>query len=246
MDWIERDGVRWLQARLPGATAAFTTRIGGVSEGAFASLNLGMLTGDSFPAVRTNRRRALEALDRDPSGVLFGYQVHGAGIHRAEHAPDPNPWLDPPVPVQADGQATANAALTPLVQVADCLPIALAGDGGVAMVHGGWRGLATDIVGNGVEAVGAHSAVVGPGIGPCCFEVGPEVLAEFESLGEGIAEGRMLDLPEVARRLLARAGVTNVELSGLCTSCDEQTFFSHRRDNGNTGRQAGLVWHDDA
>jgi purine-nucleoside/S-methyl-5'-thioadenosine phosphorylase / adenosine deaminase len=111
----------------------------------------------------------------------------------------------------------------------------------VAMIHCGWRGLAAGIVERGAAEVGATAAAIGPGIGPCCYEVGDEVLAAFEPLGEGVAAGRMLDLPEVARRLLARAGVGEVESSGLCTSCEAELFFSHRRDGPRTGRQAGLI-----
>ncbi|MET0927293.1 MAG: laccase domain-containing protein, partial [Solirubrobacterales bacterium] len=127
---------------------------------------------------------------------------------------------------------------------AAALPVALAGERGVAMLHCGWRGLAAGIVERGAREVGATAAAVGPGVGRCCYEVGEEVLEAFAPLGDGIADGRMLDLPEVARRLLARAGVDEVELSGLCTSCEPGLFFSHRRDEGRTGRQAGLVWVD--
>ena len=98
------------------------------------------------------------------------------------------------------------------------------------MLHCGWRGLAAGIVARGAAAVGATDAAIGPGIGPCCYEVGDEVLDAFADLGEGIAAGRMLDLPEVARRLLAEAGVERVESAGLCTSCEPELFFSHRRD----------------
>jgi copper oxidase (laccase) domain-containing protein len=93
-----------------------------------------------------------------------------------------------------------------------------------------------------VEAVGATDAAIGPGIGACCYEVGGEVLEEFSGLGPGIARGGMLDLAAVARRQLGRAGVARVESAGLCTSCEAELFFSHRRDRGRTGRQAGLVW----
>jgi polyphenol oxidase len=242
MDWHERDNVRWLEARLPGARAAFTTRLGGVSEGDFASLNLGVLTDDVEESVRENRRRATDALERDPAGVLVGFQEHEAEVERRESPRRPNGWLDAHAPRRADGQATATPGLTPLVQVADCLPVALAGERGVAMLHCGWRGLAQGIVGRGVAEVGASAAAVGPGIGPCCFEVGPEVLARFDHLGDGISAGRMLDLREVARRLLADAGVDDVDATELCTSCEDDLFFSHRRDRGRTGRQAGLVW----
>lgn len=244
VEWTETDGMRWLTARLPGATAAFTTRLGGVSQGDFASLNLGVLTEDAEDAVRENRRRLTSALDRDPGGVLLGFQEHATEVARREVSPSPNGWLEALVPKPADGQATANPALTPLVQVADCLPVALAGERGAAMLHCGWRGLAGGIVAKGVAEVGASAAAVGPGIGPCCFEVGPEVLERFADLGDGIAAGRMLDLREVARRLLADAGVEDVDVCELCTSCEEELFFSHRRDRGGTGRQAGLVWRD--
>jgi polyphenol oxidase len=242
MDWQERDGVRWLEARLPGARAAFTTRLGGISTGAFESLNLGILTDDAEEAVRDNRRRATGALGRDPAGVLVGLQEHEAEVARVDSPPDPNGWLRARAPAPADGQATANPGLTPLVQVADCLPVALAGERGVAMLHCGWRGLAQGIVARGAAEVGAAAAAVGPGIGPCCFEVGPEVLERFEHLGHGISAGRMLDLREVVGRLLAAAGVDDVEVSDLCTSCEQGLFFSHRRDGGRTGRQAGLAW----
>jgi copper oxidase (laccase) domain-containing protein len=110
------------------------------------------------------------------------------------------------------------------------------------MLHCGWRGLAGGIVADGVDGIGAADAAIGPGIGACCYEVGDEVRAEFAHLGDGVASGRMLDLAEVARRLLSRAGVGRIESAGLCTSCEERLFFSHRRDAGRTGRQAGLVW----
>ena len=244
MDWRERDGIRWLEASLPGATAAFSTRLGGRSRGAFESLNLGLFTDDEPEAVLANRAGLSAALARPGDGVLIGHQVHGDGLLRRERAPEPNPWGGGARAPESDAQATANPALTPFVQVADCLPVAVAGDGGVAMLHCGWRGLAAGLVGRGVEEVRATAAAIGPGIGRCCYEVGEEVLAQFEDLGPGIASGRMLDLPEVARRLLADAGVDAVEAAGLCTSCERQLFFSHRRDGGRTGRQGGLAWID--
>ena len=244
MQWRERDGTRWLEAELGQARAAFTTRLGGVSAGPFESLNLGLLTGDDPGAVRTNRHRAAAALGLEPDRFLIGRQVHGAEIQARDEPPEPNGFAEPGSvePAEVDGQATATAGLVPLVFVADCLPVALSGAGGVAMIHCGWRGLANGIVALGVQAVGATHAAIGPGIGACCYEVGAEMLDAFAPLGEGIADGRMLDLAEVARRLLARAGVDEVETAGLCTSCELDLFFSHRRDDGRTGRQAGLVW----
>ncbi len=119
-----------------------------------------------------------------------------------------------PEPPEADGHVTDAPSLPMLVLVADCLPVAVRGSKGLAMLHCGWRGLAGRLVDDAVALVEGSHAVIGPGIGPCCFEVGPEVRTAFESLGEGIADGRMCDLPEVARRVLARAGVTEIESSG--------------------------------
>ena len=133
-----------------------------------------------------------------------------------------------------------------MVQVADCLPVALAGRRGVAALHCGWRGLAErdPRSGRGRSWRDRRRDRTRES-GAAAIEVGDEVLAEFAALGGGISDGRRLDLAEVARRLLARAGVDEVESSRLCTSCEPELFFSHRRDGGHTGRQAGLVWVDD-
>jgi Uncharacterized conserved protein len=246
MQWRESDGVRWLEAELPGARAAFSTRLGGIGEGSFESLNLGVLTDDETGAVVENRRRLAVALGLRAERVAIGRQVHGAELAIHAVPQEPSPFAEPggsEIP-EVDGHVIADPGLAALVFVADCLPVAMAGPGGVAMLHCGWRGLAAGIVARGAEAVGATHAAIGPGIGPCCYEVGEEVLGAFAGLGEGVASGRMLDLAEVARRLLRDAGVEEVESAGLCTSCEGELFFSHRRDAGRTGRQAGLVWLD--
>ncbi len=243
MEWRETDGVRWLSASLPGAEVAFSARLGGVSRAPFESLNLGLLTDDEPDSVRENRRRLSAAVDLDPERVVIGRQVHGARIARHEGPQEPAPWAqsgaDPP---EVDGHVVAASGVAGLVFVADCLPIALSGPGGVAIVHGGWRGLAAGIVGAAARSIGARDAAIGPGIGACCYEVGDEVLVAFAPLGDGVAQGRMLDLAAVARRLLERAGVERIQSTQLCTSCNPDLFFSHRRDGPATGRQAGLVW----
>jgi YfiH family protein len=251
MRWREEDGVRWLEAELPGARAAFTTRLGGVSEAPFDSLNLGVLTDDENDSVLENRRRLAAALGLEPDRIAFALQVHGTQL--IDHS-DPNQLRgsfgaryvnkeprNGGVP-EGDGHMVTAPGFAPLVFVADCLPVALVGPGGLAVLHCGWRGLAAGIVAAGVAAVEANAAAVGPGICPCCYEVGEEVLDAFAGLGTGIAEGRMLDLAEVACRLLREAGVEQVETAGLCTSCERKLFFSHRRDRGRTGRQAGVAW----
>ena len=244
MEWREREGVRWLEAELPAARAAFSTRLGGVSHEPYDALNVAIMTGDERDDVRENRLRLAAALGREPDGVVMGRQVHGAELREHAERQEPRVYADVvKSPDEVDAHATADPGLTPLVMVADCLPVALAGPGGVAMAHCGWRGLAAGIVARASTAVEAEAAAVGPGIGPCCYEVGDEVLAEFADL-DGVADGRMLDLPAVARALLERAGVEATETSGLCTKCNPDLFYSHRRDGGRTGRQAGLVWMD--
>lgn len=241
MRWREKDGVRWLEAELPGVTAAFSTRVGGVSEPPFDSLNLARLIGD--PGVRENRHRLAAAVGVDPELVLVGNQVNGADVRRHEGPTEPRTYADPaPGLPDADGHATDRPGLAPLVLVADCLPVALSGERGVAMIHCGWRGMAAGIVERGVAEAGAVAAAIGPGIGPCCYEVGDEVLEVFAPLGPGVAAGRMLDLRAIAHRLLESAGVKRIEVSDQCTSCNPELFFSHRRDGGRTGRQAGIVW----
>lgn len=211
MEWRDTGGVEWLEARLPGARAAFSTRSAG--------------------DVKQSHEPLAAALGLDPARVATANQVHGADL--LDDAGEPTDR-------EADGHVVTEPAGAALVKVADCLPVALAGRGGAAILHCGWRPLAAGIVARGADAVGATDAAIGPGIGPCCYEVGDDVLAAFAPLGEGIATGRMLDLPEVARRLLREAGVEGIESAGLCTRCDER-FFSHRRD-GDPRRQAGVVW----
>lgn len=235
MEWRERDGVRWLEADLGRACVAFSTRLGGVSGPPFDSLNLGILTDDDPAAVGENRRRLAAALGLDPERVVFSLQVHGTRL--VDHSAGSGNAIP-----DADGHIVRAPGLAALVFVADCLPVALSGPGGLAMVHAGWRGLAGGIVADAAAAVEATAAAIGPGIGPCCYEVGDEVLAAFADLGEGIAAGRMLDLAEVARRQLVRAGVEEIRTADLCTSCEPALFFSHRRDHGRTGRQAAIAW----
>jgi len=213
-----------------------------VSQAPYEALNVAVLTGDEPASVRENRLRLADSLERDPEGVVMGRQVHGIELRRHERPQQPRVYADVvKSPDQVDAQVTSNPDLTPLVMVADCLPVAMVGPDGVAMAHCGWRGLAGGIVGAAAGAVRAEAAAVGPGIGPCCYEVGEEVLSAFDGL-DGVARGRMLDLTAVATALLERAGVDAIESSGLCTSCNPELFYSHRRDGERTGRQAGLVW----
>lgn len=234
-------------ADLPGARVLFSTRAGGVSAGPYESLNLGARTGDEPERVAENRRRIAAATGRGAPAIAFGHQVHGVEVERwtapPQHAVDA---VDASRPV-VDAHVTALRGVGLLVQVADCLPVALATKDQVAMLHCGWRGVAAGIVARATaELDSAPAAVVGPGIGRCCFEVGPEVVAEFADV-EGAAEqspdgpGAMLDLRRVTEARLRAAGVEQVEHVDVCTSCSPR-LFSHRRDDGVTGRQCGIVW----
>ncbi len=228
-----------LGIQLPGARALFTSRRGGVSSGPYESLNLGRFTDDRPEDVERNR----ELVEREVGLTLtYGRQVHGAGVHVATA-----PENEPP---EADGQVTARRDLAPMVLTADCLPVAVAGGGAVGMLHAGWRGLADGILEAGVAALRAVSspgarlgAAIGPGAGPCCYEVSEDVHRRFAELGLAHRRGDALDLKAIAREKLESAGVVEVNDAGLCTICGEPSlFYSHRREGGVTGRQAGIAW----
>ena len=185
--------------------------------------------------------RVLRSLELD--GVAVPRQVHGAKVAIIEQ-----PLRGYTVAIaEADGVATVVAGLAAGVHVADCLPIAIGGEGGVAMVHGGWRGLAGGVVVAGVRALrrlgvdGSLQAVIGPGAGGCCYETGAEVRERF--CAYGAARGRLLDLKAVAAAQLRDAGVEVVHDVGVCTICDPAaSVFSHRREGAGTGRQGGFAW----
>jgi YfiH family protein len=232
-----------IAVRLPGAGALFTTRRGGVSAGPYKSLNLGRLTGDAAEAVRRNRQ-LLEDLVGLPLAMIR--QMHGTRVKRLQQAADvtpPGAQLE-----EADGQALAIGGTAAMVLAADCLPIVVAGGGAAAILHAGWRGLASGIVEAGVGAVrelgarGELQAAIGPGAGPCCYQVSDEVHRCFAAYGAGARRGSNLDLKAVAVAQLQDCGVQRVHDVGLCTICEPSLFFSHRRDRGVTGRQAGLAW----
>jgi polyphenol oxidase len=217
-----------LAIALPGGTALFTTRRGGVSDGPFQSLNLGLWTDDERDRVQENRTR----VERISGGRLAqARQVHGTDVIEA----------NPDEVAEADGQVTARRGVAAMALTADCLPIALVAPEAVGMLHAGWRGLANGVIANGVARLrdlGAEriEAAIGPGAGPCCYEVGDEVRAAFGT------SGRTVDLKAIARERLTEAGVAAVHDCGLCTMHDAERFFSHRRDRGVTGRQAGVAW----
>jgi len=238
---------RWegdhVAAALPGGNVLFSGRRGGVSEGPFASLNLGRLTDDEPTRVDENRERLAAAVGIGRECFLYGRQVHGTTVRRATKPPGP---ARPPA--DEDGQATALEDAAALVFTADCLPVMVVGEGAVAALHGGWRGLADGILDEGVAALrelggdGPLQAALGPAARGCCYQVGEEVHAHFAAHDARRGE-RNLDLAAVARDQLLAAGVGEVHDTGLCTMCgDPDRFFSHRLSGGVTGRQAGVAW----
>jgi YfiH family protein len=228
---------------LNGARVAFSTRQGGVSKGPYDSLNLGILTEDDQDRVSENRRRLAAALQLDAGRVAMGWQVHGTELQEWAAPPDRGGYAHAGAELpKVDGHTTAERKLALLVLTADCLPVALASPERIAMLHCGWRGLAAGIIERAIEAFDTPpAAALGPCIEQCCYEVGEEVLDAFAGIRDA-ADGRQLSLRAIARAKLEAAGVSQIESIGLCTSCREDLFFSHRRDNGVTGRQAGMIW----
>ena len=211
---------------------AFSTREGGVSEGPYASLNLGRMTGDDVERVDENRRLLCAAIGADPERLALNRQVHSTLVRRAEPGARGEP---------ADGLWTDEPDVPILAMSADCLPIALArtdGEPAVAVLHAGWRGLLAGIVRVGAETLGGRlQAAVGPAIGPCCYEVGEEVSEPFASaFGADVVRDGKLDLWSAAERALNAAGVDDVLRTDVCTCCNPDRFFSHRR----TGKPRGV------
>jgi polyphenol oxidase len=248
--WDDGDGrpplLRW-RAAPPGVTVAFTSRLGGVSQGPFRSLNLGALTADAREHVAENRHRAVRGAGGDPALTAMSRQVHGKDVREVDERPAPGLFAEPgreDFP-RCDGLVTSLPGRPLVVLAADCLPIALArADGGrVALLHAGWRGLVAGIVAAGAAAVGQEArAAVGPGAGPCCYAVGDDVAAAIRGrFGDDAVRDGRADLWRCAERALAEAGVEGADVARECTICDPDRFFSHRRDQGITGRQGAVA-----
>jgi YfiH family protein len=233
------------------ARAVFTTRLGGVSAGAPAGLNLGAEVGDEDASVRANRALLARTLGIDPDRVTMGRQVHGALVRPVAAPTRPGRFTGglrgwP----EGDGLATATPGLPLLVLGADCVPVLLwrRDTPACAAAHAGWRGLVAGVVGEAARALGEPGrvgAAVGPAVGPCCYPVDAALRDRFAALfGPETVRPPAVDLAAAARRALIAAGVpaAAIQVVGACTACEESRFFSHRRDGVGAGRQAGLVW----
>ncbi|HZR11386.1 MAG TPA: peptidoglycan editing factor PgeF [Myxococcales bacterium] len=237
-----------------GVPHGFSVRTGGVSSGAFSSLNLGLSVGDDEAAVRENHDRLREAAGLS-GRIATGNQVHGDRVVDARLRE-----IFPSTEAQEDGAdallALAEGAVG--VRVADCVPVLLQAGEAVAAVHSGWRGTRLQIAGRAVRALqhasGANPAevlaAIGPCIGRCCYEVSPELAAAFRAMfGPEAADDPAknpkphLDLRYCVERSLLQAGVREERIEQVegCTSCDIDSFFSHRRDKGRTGRHLAFI-----
>jgi polyphenol oxidase len=241
----------------PGAPAAvahgFSTRVGGVSTGVYASNNMHDKKGDFRENVLENRRRFLLALGLEPDQLFTVTQEHTVRIVDVDGF-TPEQTLE----LEADGLVTGLPGVGLGVTTADCLPVLLAARDGtaVAALHAGWRGLAAGILDRGVEAVCAKAgcapssvwAAVGPAIGACCFEIGPEVVDAFLAAGFPArcfhtgASGRPHgDLQGLAAWTLGRAGIPGVQVVGGCTHCEPGRFYSYRRDGWPNGLHLSVI-----
>jgi YfiH family protein len=230
-----------------GLLHAVLTRIGGVSKGPYATLNLGHTVGDDLMAVQENHRRALGPLGLHLGQVVSPWQVHGARVGVV--GPDQLGTVLP----KTDALVTRTAGVPLMMRFGDCAPILLfdpvrrvAG-----MAHAGWRGVVAGVVEASIRTMTGRLgcdpsdiwAGIGPTIGPCCYEVGADVADQIAAacpVGARVirrVNGRVhADLPAAVEAQLRAAGVSQVEQAGLCTSCRVDEFFSHRAENGRTGR----------
>ncbi|MDQ3386402.1 MAG: polyphenol oxidase family protein [Actinomycetota bacterium] len=221
-----------------GVRIAFFTRLGGVSEKPFDSLNVSTKVGDTEEAVSENLSRTRSTLEDAPSAWVK--QVAGDTVERVVEAGFAG---------EADALVTRRKGVPLVVGVADCVPVAIVGGEEIGMVHSGWRGTLEGISGKAVaEITGAEVAAsevrayIGPCIRECCYEVSEELVAAFvEQFGEGVASGRYLSLPEAIRRDLASVGVEDIADLGLCTGCRPDLFYSHRKEKPVTGRNLAAI-----
>lgn len=232
----ERAGVVWLESASPNGVMRFPLAFdeeGGV-------LDLGLPEGaddETVDRVSATRRRVADAIGIDPSSVGILRQVHGEQVVSSEAVEGCFlPAVEPPE--RADGLIAGDDGSTVAVTVADCAPIAITGTHSRVLLHCGWRGLATGMLETVLASFVADEAVIGPCIGPCCYQVGPEVA---EALGTVRTAGGTIDLVGEAKSRLLAAGVASVGESGLCTACHPEAFFSHRRQGASAGRHVAFL-----
>jgi YfiH family protein len=233
-------------SELPWIRHGISSRAGGVSEGRCESLNTSYSVGDETERVDENLRRIGAAVDASREELFSAYQVHGRAVTLVEDGTPPRP--------KCDVLITRSKDKTLMLRFADCTPVLLADPNqrAVAAVHAGWRGSAVQAAGAAVEAMAqAFSsdpadivAGIGPAIGPCCYEIGQDVVDAFGADRSHLFAHGKLDLWAANRQALIEAGVPDaqIELAGICTRCQADRFFSHRANGGQpAGRFAGVI-----
>ena len=259
MSFIEHtvDGVAYMTAANIGAVHAFSMRLGGVSDGMYRSLNLGIGSGDDFALVRENYEIFCRSLGISIDSLVGTRQVHGSHIRIVTLSDCGKLFTQEPL--EADGMITGEPGVALIVFTADCTPILLHDPvcGVIAAVHSGWRGTASDIVGEAVRKMTGEfgcspvqiKAAIGPCISKCCYETDSDVVEALRKrLDDSVEnclvareEKYMVDLKEANRLLLTRAGLVDISVSDECTSCLSDKYWSHRRTNGKRGSQAALI-----
>jgi YfiH family protein len=262
--WHETDGLRYLTFDAldsPVNQHAIFSRRGGVSPEPWRSLNVGGSVGDDPERVVENRRRSFAALDLENASLYDVYQVHGSDVICTDA-----PHLDDRQRVQkkADAILTNQRGVTLFMRFADCAPVFLfdAKCQVIGLVHAGWQGAVAGTAAAAVEAMqaryGSHPgnirAVIGPSIGAHHYPVGADVIEKVEQVFDGQAgkllqphyvngheSGVQFDLWQANRLVLEQAGVDEIEISGICTACHLEDWFSHRGENGRTGRFGALI-----
>jgi polyphenol oxidase len=255
MPFQDKNGIRYFTfENLAGVTHAVFTRQGGVSPAPWASLNVGGSVGDDITHVRENRIRSFNALGRDPASIHDVWLVHGTNVVHADAPRDLT--LKPP---QADIIMTSNPKVTLFMRYADCVPLLFHDPqkGVVALAHAGWLGTLRGVAKATLKAMQEHygtdprdvCAAIGPAIGPDHYEVGADVAEQVcatfgqraESLLKPRGERYHLDLWQANRLQLEDAGVLQLETAEICTACNLEDWFSHRAENGRTGRFGTLI-----
>ncbi|MBN1994195.1 MAG: peptidoglycan editing factor PgeF [Anaerolineae bacterium] len=234
-------------AAYPRLTHAIFSRRGGVSQEPYHWLNLGSAVGDDPNAVEKNFQQACAALEVLPEQAVSCHLVHGVDILTATQSRRQQ-FMG-----KADGLITNEPDVYLFMRFADCTPLIFFDPlgGAVGLTHAGWRGTMQNAAGATVSAMVGRlgcqpeniMAVIGPAIGPCCYEVGPDVIAAAEksfSNSAGLFIGGngnvKFDMWEANRRQLAASGVKQIIQSEICTACHTAEFFSHRAEQGRTGR----------
>ena len=236
---------------------AFTTRLGGVSTGHFASLNIALHRGDRSENVAENYARLGKTIGFDPQRLVLAHQVHGDAVRVVTE--EDCLGLDHHQYPECDGLITNTPGVTLVVFTADCTPILLSDPvtGAVGAVHAGWRGTAEDIAGKAVkkmvEELGCCPenirAAIGPNIGDCCFQTDGDVPAAMvETFGSAVeefiraaGEKFYVNLKAINALALRRAGVKQIEISTECTLCSPEKYWSHRYTGGKRGSQGALI-----